>query len=160
MAYALNGQSSDLGIWRVFPVSAQSEAVWLDPNRVYRLYRKLELNLRIKPRKWLVRYKSLALTVPSGINEVWSLDFMHDVLDDGRALQLFNVLDDFNHEALSIEIDFSLPSERVIRELDQLIQWRGRPSLIRCKHVQSTSVRPRSAGGQRPRPSHRDHRAT
>jgi putative transposase len=67
--------------------------------RVYRIYRELELNLRIKPRKRLVRDKPQALTVPSRINEVWSMDFMHDMLDDGRAIRLFNVLDDFNREA-------------------------------------------------------------
>jgi putative transposase len=105
--------------------------VW-NHKRVYRIYRELELNLRIKPRKRLVRDKPAALTVPGAINEVWSMDFMHDMLDDGRAFRLFNVLDDFNREALAIEIDFSLPSERVIRALDQLIQWRGRPSVIRC----------------------------
>jgi putative transposase len=60
------------------------------------------------------------------------MDFMHDMLDDGRAIRLFNVLDDFNREALAIEIDFSLPSDRVIRALNQLIEWRGLPSVIRC----------------------------
>jgi putative transposase len=78
-----------------------------------------------------VRDKPQALTVPSRINEVWSMDFMHDMLDDGRAIRLFNVLDDFNREALAIEIDFSLPSERVIRALNQLIEWRGQSSVIR-----------------------------
>jgi putative transposase len=92
----------------------------------------VELNLRIKPRKRLVRDKPEALTVPGRINEVWSMDFMHDMLGDGRAIRLFNVLDDFNLVALAIEIDFSLPSERVIRTLNQLIEWRSQPSVIRC----------------------------
>ena len=60
------------------------------------------------------------------------MDFMHDMLDDGRAIRLFNVLDDFNREALAIEIDFSQPPERVIRALNQLIEWRGLSSVIRC----------------------------
>lgn len=100
--------------------------------RVYRIYRELELNLRIKPRKRLVREKPEALAVPQAINQVWSMDFMHDRLKDGRNLRLFNVIDDFNREALGIEVDFSLPSERVIRSLKQIIQWRGRPLVIRC----------------------------
>ena len=41
-------------------------------------------------------------------------------------------MDDFNREALAIEIDFSLPSERVIRALRNLIFWRGKPAAIRC----------------------------
>jgi putative transposase len=64
--------------------------------------------------------------------QVWSMDFMHDQLRDGRTFRLLNVIDDFNREALGIEIDFSLPSERVIRELKQIISWRGKPGVIRC----------------------------
>ena len=100
--------------------------------RIYRIYRELELNLRIKPRKRLVRGKPEPLSVPQAINEVWSMDFMHDQLEDGRSFRLFNVIDDFNREALGIEIDFSLPSERVIRALRQIIAWRGKPKVIRC----------------------------
>lgn len=100
--------------------------------RVYRIYRELELNLRIKPKKRLVREKPEPLTVPEAINEVWSMDFMHDQLADGRSFRLFNVLDDFNREGLGIEADFSLPSERVSRVLDQIIEWRGKPQAIRC----------------------------
>jgi putative transposase len=100
--------------------------------RVYRIYRELELNLRIKPRKRLVREKPEPLTVPTAINQVWSMDFMHDQLGDGRCFRLLNVIDDFNREALGIEIDFSLPAERVIRALEQIIEWRGKPAAIRC----------------------------
>lgn len=100
--------------------------------RVYRIYRELELNLRIKPRKRLVRQVPEPLAVPRAVNQVWSMDFMHDQLADGRSIRLFNVIDDFNREALGIEIDFSLPSERVIRALRQIIGWRGRPKAIRC----------------------------
>src|SRR5690606_27465620 len=52
--------------------------------RVYRIYRELELNLRIKPRKRLVRQAPEPLTVPTQVNQVWSMDFMHDQLADGR----------------------------------------------------------------------------
>ena len=48
------------------------------------------------------------------------MDFMHDQLADGRTFRLLNVIDDFNREAIGMEIDFSLPSERVIRELKQI----------------------------------------
>ena len=55
------------------------------------------------------------------------MDFMADQLGDGRAFRLLNVLDDFNREELGIEVDFSLPAERVIRSLDHIIEWRGKP---------------------------------
>ena len=100
--------------------------------RVYRIYKELELNLRIKPRKRLNREKPEPLSVPEAINQVWSMDFMHDQLETGRSIRLLNVIDDFNREALAIEIDFSLSSLRVIRTLEQIISWRGKPKEIRC----------------------------
>ena len=90
------------------------------------------LYLRIKPRHRLVREKPLPLAVPTEINQSWSMDFMHDQLADGRSIRLFNVIDDYNREGLGIEVDFSLPSERVIRSLDRIIEWRGKPQAIRC----------------------------
>jgi putative transposase len=100
--------------------------------RVYRIYRALELHLRIKPRKRLVRETPQPLAVPATINHTWSMDFMHDQLSDARTFRLFNVIDDFNREALTMEIDCSLPADRVTRALDQLITWRGQPQRIRC----------------------------
>ena len=100
--------------------------------RVYRIYKELELNLRIKPRKLLNCKKPETLVVPETINQVWSMDFMHDQLETGRSIRLLNVNDDFNREALAIEIDFSLSSLRVIRALEQIINWRGKPKIIRC----------------------------
>ena len=100
--------------------------------RVYRIYKVLELNLRIKPKRRITREKPEPLAVPVGVNEVWSVDFMHDRLSDGRAFRLFNVLDDFNREGLCIEVDFSLPAQRVVRALEQIIEWRGKPGALRC----------------------------
>ena len=99
--------------------------------RVYRIYCDLELNLRIKPRKRLKRDKPDVLAVPDAPNVTWSMDFMADRLGDGRAFRLLHVLDDFNREGLGIEVDFSLPAERVTCSLDRLIEWRGKPGTIR-----------------------------
>ena len=100
--------------------------------RVYRIYCELELNLRIKPKRRIKRAKPVPLAVPDQINHSWSMDFMHDGLTDGRAFRLFNVIDDYNREALTIEVDFSLPAGRVIRSFNQLIEYRGKPVQIRC----------------------------
>jgi putative transposase len=99
--------------------------------RIYRIYKDLELNMRIKPRRRLKRDLPDALAVPRQINTMWSMDFMHDSLADGRSFRTFNVIDDYNREGLGIEVDFSLPAGRVIRALDQIIEWRGKPSGIR-----------------------------
>ncbi len=100
--------------------------------RVYRIYREFELNLRIKPKRRLKRDVPDALAVPRQINIMWSMDFMHDSLADGRSFRTLNVIDDYNREGLGIEVDFSLPAVRVIRALEQIIEWRGKPNSIRC----------------------------
>ena len=100
--------------------------------RVYRIYRALELDLRIKPRRRLVRGTPQPLSVPPTINQVWSMDVMHDQRRDGRSFRLFNVRDDHNREGVGIDVDLSLPAARVIRALDQIMAWRGQPLTIRC----------------------------
>ena len=99
--------------------------------RVYRIYCELELNLRIQPKKRLKRDKPEPLAVPDVPNDTWSMDFMADQLADGRSIRTLNVLEDFNREGLCIEVDFSLPAERVVRSLNQIIEWRGQPQAIR-----------------------------
>jgi len=100
--------------------------------RVYRIYRELELNLRIKPKRRLKRDRPDKLSVPRQVNEMWSMDFMHDALRDGRSFRTFNVIDDYNREGLGIEVDLSLPALRVIRTLERVMEWRGKPRAIRC----------------------------
>ncbi|EEY88446.1 hypothetical protein F890_03480 [Acinetobacter sp. CIP 64.7] len=57
---------------------------------------------------------------------------MHDQLSDGRKFRLLNVIDDYRREGLAIEAGFSLPKIRVIRTLNQLLEWRKKPLVIRC----------------------------
>ena len=57
---------------------------------------------------------------------------MHDALANGKAFRTFNVIDDYNREGLGIEVDFGLPGPRIIRALEQIIEWRGKPKVIRC----------------------------
>jgi putative transposase len=66
--------------------------------RIHRIYCELELNHRIKSKRRIKREKPQPLAVPDAPNTIWSMDFMHDQLTDGRTSRLFNVLDDFNRE--------------------------------------------------------------
>jgi putative transposase len=100
--------------------------------RVYRIYRELELNLRIKPRRRIKRDYPGELHVPTAPNQVWSMAFMSDQLASGKTFRTFNVLDNYNRERLRIEVDLSLPAQCVIRALDQIIEWRGKPAALRC----------------------------
>jgi putative transposase len=99
--------------------------------RIRRVYRHLALNLYRKPKKRLAARTALALGVPVQSDLTWSLDFMSDSLSTGRAIRTLNILDDYNREALWIEVDTSLPAERVVRVLENLLLWRTTPKQIR-----------------------------
>jgi putative transposase len=57
---------------------------------------------------------------------------MSDSLNTDRKIRIFNVIDDYNREYLSIEVGRSLPAQRVIKSLEQLTEWHGKPKAIRC----------------------------
>lgn len=99
--------------------------------RVYRVYCQLKLNLKRKHKKRIPTRNPLPLAVPPEANQVWSADFMSDALWDGRRFRTFNVIDDFNREALAVEIDSGISAVQVVRILDQIAVWRGLPKRIR-----------------------------
>lgn len=91
----------------------------------------MNLKLRRKHKRRLPsRYKE-PLEVPSQPNNTWSMDFMSDALQDGRKIRVFNITDDFNREALAIEVGLSYPSDRVIRTLQVMEEEYGLPERIR-----------------------------
>lgn len=65
------------------------------------------------------------------LNQSWPIDFMHDAMVCGSRFRTFNVVDDFNREALTIEIDLNFPAQRVVRVLDRIVANRGYPLKMR-----------------------------
>lgn len=100
--------------------------------RIHRVYCKMGLNFRRKGKQRLPARNPQPLCVPAQANQCWSVDFMSDTLIDGRTFRTFNVVDDYNREALGIEVDLNLPSMRIIRVLERLAAWRGYPAKVRC----------------------------
>lgn len=100
--------------------------------RVYRVYRELGLNIRVKPRKRIPKGEAKILLQPIEKNVCWSMDFMSDSLINGRKFRTLNVIDDYNREGLTVAPHYSLPAERVIQCLEQLVIDRGAyPEMIR-----------------------------
>ncbi|MDR3716565.1 MAG: IS3 family transposase [Puia sp.] len=118
------------GFWMMY--SRLRELNYKDNHkRVYRIYTAMKLNMRRKHKKRLPARILEPLVQPARPNETWSMDFMHDGLINGKSFRSFNVIDDFNREVLNITIDTSLTSLRIIRELNKLIEWRGKPVRLR-----------------------------
>lgn len=118
------------GFDKLYPV-LRSQEHGFGKHRLYRVYCALRLNLKRRGKRRLPDRVRQPLTVPSKPNDTWSIDFMSDALWSGRRFRTFNVLEDFNREALRIEIDTNLPAARVVRVLDELVDIRGRPERLR-----------------------------
>ena len=71
------------------------------------------------------------LLVPQHPNQVWSADFMSDGLYGGRRFRTFNIIDDFNRECLTVEVDTSITGRRLIRVFERLRSERGLPDVLR-----------------------------
>jgi putative transposase len=127
---ALVENHPSIGFWQAFHRLRMAGHSW-NHKRVYRIYTAMRLNIRRRAKKRLPARVKQRLFAPEAANQVWSLDFMHDALWDGRTFRLLNVIDDFNRQVLWIEVDTSLPSQRVIRVLEQLQESRGLPEMIR-----------------------------
>jgi putative transposase len=106
------------------------EGVRVNHKRVARLYREEGLAVRRRGRKRIVAAGRGRLPAPVGPNEQWGVDFLSDALAGGRRIRIFTVLDLFTRETLAIEIDTSLPGERVVRVLEHVVAGRGAPQCL------------------------------
>jgi putative transposase len=118
------------GFWKCFRRLRADGHGW-NHKRVHRIYCRMRLNLKRKARRRTFTRERQPLIAPSGLNKIWSVDFMHDTMYDGRTFRTFNVIDEGNREGLRIECGKSIPSARVVRVMEQLVEVYGKPDAIR-----------------------------
>ena len=97
----------------------------INRKRVQRLWREEGLRVPQKRRKRQRRGES---TVPGDRlraerpDHVWALDFQFDVTDDGRAVKLLYVVDEFTREALAMEAERRIDADKVVEVLDRIVE--------------------------------------
>ena len=118
------------GFWMMYD-RLRNEGIKVNHKRLHRIYKQARLNIRRRTRRRVASRIKAPLVRPIRPNVLWSMDFMRDTLLNGQPFRSFNVMDEYNREALNITISKSIPATRVINELSQLISWRGKPAAIR-----------------------------
>ncbi len=116
--------------YRRLHVLLRREGHVVNKKRVQRIYREEKLMVRRRggrKRAMGIRRPIEAVTAP---NRRWSLDFVSDQMTDGRRFRILCVVDDYTRECLALVADTSLSGARVARELDSIMQCRGRPAMI------------------------------
>ena len=113
------------------PISICSMQGWsINRKRTQRLWREEGLRVPAKRRKRQRRGES---TVPGDRlraerpDHVWAFDFQFDVTDDGRAVKLLYVVDEFTREALAMEAERRIDADKVVDVLDRIVAERGTP---------------------------------
>lgn len=118
------------GFWKMFRIMQSKGTKW-NHKKVYRVYTSLKMNIRRKAKRRLPERVKQPLHVPEKRNQMWSLDFMSDSMQNGRKFRTLNIIDDFNREALAMESDVSITAARVVIELELLCREHGKPEQIR-----------------------------
>jgi len=116
--------------YRRLAILLKREGMPMNLKKVYRLYREEKLTVRKRGGRKRALGTRAPMAVPQAINQRWSLDFVSDVLSDGRRFRVLNVVDDYSRECLASVVDTSLSGRRVVRELDRLIELRGKPLMV------------------------------
>lgn len=106
------------------------DGIKINMKRTRRIYREANLQVKRRMKRRVALGRGNPPPVVSDLNQRWSSDFVTDSLRSGRRFRSLNVVDDFSHEALAIEVDFSLPGYRLVRTLDAIAEARGYPDVL------------------------------
>ena len=125
------GSQASLGLLEALYDRLRLDGQAINHKRLHRVYCAMKLNLPRRTKRRLPTRIRQPLEAPQGLNQIWALDFMADSLYSGRAYRTLNIIDEGNRQVLGIEVAYSIPSLRVIRVLQQLIEMYGKPRALR-----------------------------
>jgi putative transposase len=113
--------------WRRLQVLLRREGIVVNHKKLRRLYGEERLQVRRRGGRKRALGTRAPMALPQGANQRWSMDFVSDMLVDGRRLRILAIVDDFTRECLCLVADTSLSGARVARELDAIVGRRGKP---------------------------------
>jgi transposase InsO family protein len=102
--------------------------------KVERIWREegLQLPERHKKRKRLYHKDSSIIRLrPQHPNHIWSIDFVHDKLNNNRPYKMLTVIDEYTRQALAVHVANKMSSADVLEALYPLLIKHGKPDYIR-----------------------------
>ena len=96
------------GFWKIFQRLRREGKPW-NHKKVYRVYKQMHYEKRSKLKKRLPARVKSQLVIPSEPNTTWSIDFVSDRVQSGRAFRVLNIIDDSDRVAVGQEISMSMP---------------------------------------------------
>lgn len=111
----------------------RKEEQWQQVNikRVHRIWRRYGLSLQRRRKGRKIRTGKKRVLAPTGPNQVWAYDFLHDRCANGQNLKCLTVVDEWTRECHAIEVASSIGADRVIAVLKRLCQEHGMPQVLR-----------------------------
>ena len=99
---------------------------------VYRLYRDQGLGVRARKRRKIASGQKRTRAVPGAANELWSMDFVMDRLEDGRTFRVLTVIDIYTRECVALMASRTMSGGKVAATLEEAGRVRGSlPKAIR-----------------------------
>jgi len=127
--------------YRRLHILLRREGIVLNHKKLFRLYREERLTVRRRGGRKRALGTRAPMALPQGPNQRWSLDFVSDVLVDGRRFRVLVIVDDFTRECLALIVDTSISGRRVARELNAIVAARKKPAIIVSDNVLSREAR-------------------
>lgn len=121
------------GFWMVFHFLRAQGFKW-NHKKVYRIWKSEHLHIRVIRKRPKLKRKFLDLIAPEQINEGWAMDFLSDwiVGHKEQKVRIINIMDECSRRALWTEAHYNISAKTLTDILDKVVQWRGKPSYIRC----------------------------
>lgn len=101
-------------------VLLQREGLVKNEKKTARIYRKIGLQLKNRKRKKMANVVRIPRPKASCPNEVWSMDFVFDVLLSGRRIKIWPVVDDFTKRCVALKVARGISGKDLVEEFEKL----------------------------------------
>ena len=106
------------------------KGVSMNHKKCYRIYREEGLSVRKQKRKKLVTTRK-PLPITTAPNQVWAIDFVHDMAENRQKIKVLTVIDEYTKECIWLEVDSRITAKMLKQVFGNIFLIQGKPSIIK-----------------------------